>query len=600
MKISKISIKNFRWIKNCESVFPWNLTVFVGKNDSGKSSIIYALKSFFDNKITPHDVCKFSWEWEKVEIELSFNLDLEVDDLLLDEDWLLTIKKVFSFNEKWKIEVKSNIKINDIADSLYQNLWNKKETDLNKLVADLWWEVKKSGAWNTNLERIRQIKSLLDKNVLETRIITYHEDENLLDWLKKQYDIKLPTFSIFGAEESLDTSSTDFQKQFAPILADSLFNNKDITDWLATTIETDLQEEFNEIADLMKRNVPELEAIVSKTNCDWTKAVKFGINLKFMWEEHDIPITHKWTWFKRLLMVAYFEYLASKANSNDQIFAIEEPEIYLHPSAQNDLLRSIMIISNNNQFFISTHSPIFAGVSKGESSVLVTKEDWQSIYNQWWDVLQRIISELWILPEYNLIEKAKYIIFVEWKDDIIFLQTYAQTVLNKNLLEDWIICCIGWWSALKNSADLDLFKKIAQTQDRYAIIIDSDNGDALKIKLKESLVDKCTSDWAKFFELSKREVENYCHPEAIKRSYTIDLSDQNPRKSEILWLTISITDTDDIEKYLQTLWLQSFKKNSFNIKTFENMTKEEREAVDSENELKTIIETIYSLLPPTP
>jgi putative ATP-dependent endonuclease of OLD family len=147
MKISKISIKNFRWIQYCESVLPWNLTVFVGKNDSGKSSIIYALKSFFDSKITPHDVCKFSWEWEKVEIELSFDIHNEVNDLLLDEKKHLTIRKIFSFNEKWKLEAKIFIRIFDYSDSRYQNLWNKKEIDLNKIIADLWWEVKKSWAW---------------------------------------------------------------------------------------------------------------------------------------------------------------------------------------------------------------------------------------------------------------------------------------------------------------------------------------------------------------------------------------------------------------------------------------------------------------------
>ena len=599
MKISKISIKNFRWIKDCIDLIPWNLTTLVWKNDSWKSTMIYAIKAFFDWKISSDDICKFKNPDEKVEIEFSFALPYLVDDLLLDENWCLTIKKIFSFNDKGKVDSMTLIKINDLSDEKYQNLRNKKEVDLNKIVWELWWEIKKSWAWNTNLMRIEQIRQLI-VNKLENRTILYHEDETILDSLKKQYDIKMPVFSLFWAEENLDVWSTDFQKQFSSILSQSLVNNKEATDSLELQIESDLQKEFDVISSIMKRNVPELNRIVSRPNCDRTKAVKFWINLQFDWEDHDIPISHKGTWFKRLLMVAYFEYLSTKTNAENQIFAIEEPEIYLHPSAQNNLLRSIMTISNNNQFFISTHSPIFAGVSKGEYSVLVTKENWKSLYDQWWNVLQRIINELGILPEYNLIETAKYIVFVEWKDDVEFLKSFANTVLSKDLESDWIICCIGWWSALKNSADLDLFKKIAQTQHRYAIVIDSDNWDPLKIKSKELLTGKCVSDWAKFFELSKREVENYCHHEAIKRAYTIDLTDQNPRKNEILWLTINITDTDDIEKYLQTLWLQCFKKNSFNIKTFKNMTKEEREEMDSANELKTIIEIIYSLLPLTP
>jgi putative ATP-dependent endonuclease of the OLD family len=39
---------------------------------------------------------------------------------------------------------------------------------------------------------------------------------------------------------------------------------------------------------------------------------------------------------------------------------IEEPETFLHPSAQQDLLDSIKDLSEDNQIIITTHSPIFA------------------------------------------------------------------------------------------------------------------------------------------------------------------------------------------------------------------------------------------------
>ncbi len=53
MKIKKIRIKNFRGYENETTIEFGNLTVFVGRNDVGKSSILEALDIFFnENKGT--------------------------------------------------------------------------------------------------------------------------------------------------------------------------------------------------------------------------------------------------------------------------------------------------------------------------------------------------------------------------------------------------------------------------------------------------------------------------------------------------------------------------------------------------------------------
>ena len=47
MKIRSLSITNFRAYKNTTQIFFDDLTVFVGKNDVGKSTILEALDIFF-------------------------------------------------------------------------------------------------------------------------------------------------------------------------------------------------------------------------------------------------------------------------------------------------------------------------------------------------------------------------------------------------------------------------------------------------------------------------------------------------------------------------------------------------------------------------
>jgi predicted ATP-dependent endonuclease of OLD family len=300
-------------------------------------------------------------------------------------------------------------------------------------------------------------------------------------------------------------------------------------------------------------------------------------------------------------MVAYFEYLASKKTVEDKIFAIEEPETYLHPSAQEDLLNSIIEISETSQFFLTTHSPIFAGATNGDNSILVTKnKNGVSIYEKGTeDIIQKIISELGIRPDYSLIKRSNFLIFVEGPDDVLFLNCLAKKLLGKDLVADKIACVIGGGSALSNYADLDLFKHINGI--KYAVLVDGDNGDEIKQKEKDKIEARCNDDGAFFYKLSKRDIENYCCPEKIKECYISNIkeregeSSQNPRIAEINELTLTLNADMDVEEYLKDKGFFNFKKD-MNIKVFEAMTVDEWNRVDTTNEIKTFIETIYSKL----
>jgi putative ATP-dependent endonuclease of OLD family len=131
--------------------------------------------------------------------------------------------------------------------------------------------------------------------------------------LSKYYDeFEYPTFSIFDAEVDLSEGSTEFQNQFKPIVLTSIANNQELTDQLETNVKSDLESEFAVITSLLQKNIPEIEKINTDVVCNWRTLVKFGLSLKFKNDEFDIPLSHKGTGFKRLLMVAYFEYLAQK------------------------------------------------------------------------------------------------------------------------------------------------------------------------------------------------------------------------------------------------------------------------------------------------
>jgi len=598
MYLKFITIRNYRGIERLEKLEISNLNTFVGKNDAGKSIILKALECFFNTKkFDIKDVFKWKQDEESTSIEISFSPVVEVDNLALDFNNLITIKKDFLIING-KVKLSEYYLCYDFIEEQYQDLWNKKEQDLNKIISDLGEEPKKSGRGKKNVIRIEQIKEILkDKD----RKNTYHELADFIKNIEKTYAIKLPEYSFFDAEQDLDIQATNFQSQFKPLISNYFENSKDKTSEIEKGLEVELAHEFEEIRKYMTKNVSGLKKLNPTTDFDWSKSLKkFDLNLEFEGHNFDVPISHKGTGFKRLLMVAYFEYLSSKKNIQNHIFAIEDPETYLHPSAQEDLLSSIIKISDNAQFFLTTHSPIFAGATGGDNSILVTKDsNGISHYekgNQ--DIIDQIIIELGIKPDYNLLKETRYLIFVEGKDDIYFLDAYAKTVLGKHLESDNILCVIGGGDSLKNYADLDLFKKL-KGNNFYSVIVDGDDGKNGKDKWCERIKSKCESDGADFKKLTKREIENYCHHDQIKKCIVAKIKEQegenskNPRIEVIKSSTIEISDTTDVEKYLKDMGLINNFKNGLNIEVFNHMTKDEWRITDNKKEIKTFIEEIY-------
>jgi len=65
--------------------------------------------------------------------------------------------------------------------------------------------------------------------------------------------------------------------------------------------------------------------------------------------------------------------VAIETAKSGETICIEEPEIHLHASSQKRLFNYMCEHANKNQFFITTHSSIFSGISSIVSTHLVTK-----------------------------------------------------------------------------------------------------------------------------------------------------------------------------------------------------------------------------------
>jgi energy-coupling factor transporter ATP-binding protein EcfA2 len=321
----------------------------------------------------------------------------------------------------------------------------------------------------------------------------------------------------------------------------------------------------------------------------WMNAVQtVDVNLKTKGENEKVPIAQKGTGYRRLLMVAQLRYLAKKGNKTNTIYAIEEPETYLHPKAQDELLEALKIISDQNQIIITTHSPIFAGNVEKDFTVLVKKDDEQksSVYYQNGEdesLVIEIINELGIKPSHNLLDTHKIFVFLEGKDDIAFWNTFVNKVYDLDLqqspFKDQICFLFGGGNTLEDFVRIQYFTSLKAKHDKKLfLIIDSDKGnDIAKINKNIEIVDNFNRLNGIAWLLNKRYIESYYHKEAIQRIYpNIDFTDFP-----------EVKDDTDVIKYMKTK--SNVKAKDERI--FNEMTKEEWQEV-SNGELEGIFEKI--------
>ena len=81
MLISSIRIKNYRGIKEAEIKFG-SFNSIIGKNDTGKTSILSAISSFFDLKNYPISNNDFNNIYKPIEIEVELTDNFLKDKLI--------------------------------------------------------------------------------------------------------------------------------------------------------------------------------------------------------------------------------------------------------------------------------------------------------------------------------------------------------------------------------------------------------------------------------------------------------------------------------------------------------------------------------------
>jgi len=593
MYISKIALTNYRGVKDQRTIHVEQLSSIVGKNDAGKTIVLFAVGTFLDLKSFPITYSDFNDIDHPIVFEFDFKNE-NISDMLMSK-LKSKIKKgegleeyvqdfVFDGAVKYKKEaVKVDKKfsseyvlVNDFQQEDIRGLYLKSDDELNTILETYGIEIPVEGTGrNSKLEKVKYIKEHFSG---VAKVDVWMEDDAKISSL-------FPSVVMFKADYGLE-ADTKFKSNSVSEIQEYFDNEAKDEDTKLKKVEAEIVEEMKKeaesVRDYMQDYASTLKAVQITPIVSWKDAIK-GVDVSFQFEgdEKFIPMSHKGTGYRRLFMVARFRYLAEKSKGTNIIYLIEEPETFLHPTAQLDLLNAFKELSNDNQIMITTHSPVFAGATSVNGVILCAK-DGQSHYSNAsgendTDFLLKIIEELGIKPSYNLRDDFEKILFVEGQDDASFYKLLCDKVVGKNLEEKVLVLPTGG-SSVDSFINIAYFKKNGR---ELLLILDSDKGLAKKnpekplIQLKS--VENFNAEFGKAYLLKKSNIESYCHPRAIERRY-------NHLESN----SLSFFSDDD---YLKDFFKEKGISKNHNIQIFNSMTKEEFEEV-VEQELIDFLEEI--------
>jgi len=110
MKIKKMYLENFRWFYGAIEIPFDNLTVFIGKNDQGKYSILEALDIFINEgkgtvKIDGKDLNITAQSEGKIEFKIGAVFEEYPDELVIDATNKTTLSEESLLNTDNQLEI---------------------------------------------------------------------------------------------------------------------------------------------------------------------------------------------------------------------------------------------------------------------------------------------------------------------------------------------------------------------------------------------------------------------------------------------------------------------------------------------------------------
>lgn len=365
MKIKHLKIENFHCFKETEFDFVSQTTVFIGKNGTGKSSLIKALCnaiSFIFNKSNSS-----AWGYSSLANEVT---DLGVENINVREIYhngkiadFVSLQGTAEMKSQMDEELNDAIKLEwdfrknsyDKAapqNSLYKDAYIKFRTQLGRTdrypllvyYSDRYPHV------NTNLGS--NVKALLNEDNEIGRTWGYYHWSEFTScteiWQKRFIRISNLLLNIERSlkETEDDAARKTLLKQKEQIIKEIDYVTKFLKDFTDNNIEglSDRSSDFK------------ISSVSVDGATDFYLKFTFADGVQRSWDELPAGLERL---FSIVFDMAYRSFILNKGKAAPEgIVLIDELDLHLHPSLQQDVLLRLTHTFPDVQFIIATHSPL--------------------------------------------------------------------------------------------------------------------------------------------------------------------------------------------------------------------------------------------------
>ncbi len=527
MRLKALKLKNFRGYVG-ETVIPIeDLTVLVGRNDAGKSTILEALAIFFEDdsvKFESEDLCKCAADKEvrigcvfdelpSVVVDSSVETSL-ADEYLLNRDGDLEIHRVWSCTKKTPDTLIVAVAEHPSASGA-NDLLSLKLADLKKRCDELSVTANRT----KNAEMRAGIREKVGELALATTEIPLSEAGGRDLWAALQPFV--PVFALFKSDRPSVDQDPEVQDPMNTVVKTVLKRH----DETLRDIQKEIEQEVAEVAGRTLEKLRAFDLELAETLQPVASKASGLTAPKFSLTDGVVPVNKRGSGTRRLVLLSFFQAEAEERCSEGRvIYAIEEPETSQHPTNVKKIMESLVDLAETSgvQVLLTTHVPALAGMAPPESLRHVVRENGTpSVRPPSADVLKAIADDLGVLPE--TFNGVQVVVCVEGPHDVRTMRRLMALAANEAGLNDpssdpRVLFLPAGGSTLKAWVDEHYLEALGLTE---VHIYDRD-GEEARYAAQVNAVNE-RDDTSCAFSTECRELENYLHPEAIRGVLEVDV-----------------------------------------------------------------------------
>ena len=574
MKIKKIEIKNFRSLDEVFISFVDDLMCIVGRNDVGKSNVIKAMETFFSNRSFEYTDFPFN---SKENIVSEITVQFYVGKNSLDEysdNGSLVIRQSFRKNSR---------NITKTVECLKEF----KEPKQNELTG--YSDLKRIGSslgipFPSKKPSQDKIKDLEEKVL--NKIEELKGTKQWVDITKQWTDIQmhLPEIILIPAaqdpenEQKMSTDSTAFGSLFRVGMRKLLKYDQEGKE-AVSVLESKMNNINNEILQIVEEKLKtqgnKFSLVQEPAPLDVAKSFSFQMDVV---DEYGVktPLTHRGNGLQRSVLMAIIraqseinkkikrieEEFKKSNNENESeeevqnyFYLIEEPEAFLHLSAQRELYYSIKeLIKDGSQALITTHSTLFMDESDVDQVVLLHREEGKTLSTQALDI-DDVKENIGEIVQISQLMTGKVCCLVEGISDLnAFKIWFNKLGYSHKELGIYFIDMKG----CQNAEYYANVKVIKDFNVPFLVVLDTDfHSNDRADTIKKKLIHEYKVKDHQIVILKKGEIENYFPIEKVEEVLGLDKNSINKEEyqydpKEAIKKAKEITKNDRAKKYKES------------------------------------------------